>query len=204
MKERAFSKKEGLPSISSRASNIGLPMTKDFTPLRFLPEKTLSNQIHLETESPENQKSIPTGLVCWLAMRSRNYRFTPTYRQLKEKMIWSAKQVWSYQNYIPKQNHIVGIWVTMLCWTFKHIMGVVAEGFMLTCHQSCIRGCLKCSLQGIFPLIHIFNSLCLFHNSPKKILIVPFTFGGGRMEGKEKPLTLSTIPLKGICCWKNY
>jgi hypothetical protein len=24
------------------------------------------------------------------------------------------------------------------------------------------------------------------------------------MEGKEKPLTLSTIPLKGICCWKNY
>jgi hypothetical protein len=61
MKERAFSKNEGLPSVSSRASNIGLPMTKD---LRSLPEKTLSNQIHLETESPENQKSIPTGLAC--------------------------------------------------------------------------------------------------------------------------------------------
>jgi hypothetical protein len=43
MKERAFSKNEGLPSISSRASNIGLPMTKDFTALWSLPEKTLSN-----------------------------------------------------------------------------------------------------------------------------------------------------------------
>jgi hypothetical protein len=43
MKRSAFSKKEGLPSISSRASNMGLPTTKDFTGLRPLPEKRFNS-----------------------------------------------------------------------------------------------------------------------------------------------------------------
>jgi hypothetical protein len=43
MKRSAFSKKEGLPSISSRASNMGLPTTKDFTGLRPLPEKSFNS-----------------------------------------------------------------------------------------------------------------------------------------------------------------
>jgi hypothetical protein len=45
MKQRAFSKKEGLPSMSSRASNMGLPTTKDFTGLRSLPEEKTHYQI---------------------------------------------------------------------------------------------------------------------------------------------------------------
>jgi hypothetical protein len=45
MKQRAFSKKEGLPSMSSRASNMGLPTTKDFTALRSLPEEKTHYQI---------------------------------------------------------------------------------------------------------------------------------------------------------------
>jgi hypothetical protein len=43
MKRSAFSKKEGLPSISSRASDMGLPTTKDFTGLRPLPEKSFNS-----------------------------------------------------------------------------------------------------------------------------------------------------------------
>jgi hypothetical protein len=57
---------------------------------------------------------------------------------------------------------------------------------MLTCHQSCIWGCLKCSLQGIFPLIHIFNSLCLFHNSPKKNSDCSFYFWRGQDGGERE------------------
>lgn len=37
MKVSAFSKKDGLPSISCKASSIGLPTTKDLTGLRLLP-----------------------------------------------------------------------------------------------------------------------------------------------------------------------
>jgi hypothetical protein len=37
MKVSAFSKKDGLPSISCKANSIGLPTTKDFTGLRLLP-----------------------------------------------------------------------------------------------------------------------------------------------------------------------
>lgn len=44
---RAFSKKDGPPSISSNASKMGLPTTKDFTGRFSLPEQNIQETVIL-------------------------------------------------------------------------------------------------------------------------------------------------------------
>jgi hypothetical protein len=63
MKQSAFSKKEELPSISSRASSIGLRTTEDFTALWSLPERHYQTYRSAETDSTED-KSMPEGVIC--------------------------------------------------------------------------------------------------------------------------------------------
>lgn len=49
---RAFSKKEGVPSASSKASKIGLPTTKDFTGCLLL-TRTEIQKINHPNETPK-------------------------------------------------------------------------------------------------------------------------------------------------------
>jgi hypothetical protein len=77
-------------------------------------------------------------------------------------------------------------------------MDLILKGCIMIHHQTCIGGCLKGSLQSLFPVIHIFHSLCLSKNS-HKIFISSFSLslfiahGPGRGED-----LITSIPLKGI------
>lgn len=63
-KRRAFSRKDGPPSISSSASRIGLPTTKDLTGRLSLPTSTIRKHILLTAETQTKITKTRSLLTC--------------------------------------------------------------------------------------------------------------------------------------------